>query len=246
MGECNVPLFFRPSEYPSLLKGVKYFEQDLKHCWRYLLREGDTIFDIGANIGITVQRFCFLLDGRCNIIAFEPSPRNLQLLNKNIIGLKIDSINVVECAVGNFEGSTIISDNIEHGGLTRLADLDSSKPKDNKFWRKFTKIETEIITVDNYLNKYQGHIPSFIKIDVEGAGGWVIEGAAKTLSEQHPVLSCSFHSQAEKDSIVETIRVLGYRGVHVDSKGVCYWRELEESGGHYVHPSDSRAVNFRE
>src|SRR4030095_2870708 len=75
-GESGVPLRFPPSEYPSLLLGLRAYEPEMKKRWQAILSSSEVIFDIGANIGITAQRFHAILKGKCDIYAFEPLPRN--------------------------------------------------------------------------------------------------------------------------------------------------------------------------
>lgn len=91
-GESGHRLLFRPSEQPSLLKGIKRFEPDVREEWKVLLAPGDVIFDVGANIGLTVDRFWGLLGGACTIWAFEPLPRNLELLRPNARQLSTTSV----------------------------------------------------------------------------------------------------------------------------------------------------------
>ena len=51
---------------------------------RSVLRPGDSVIDVGANIGY-ISRFCSrLVDWHGRVVAIEPEPRNLELLNLNV------------------------------------------------------------------------------------------------------------------------------------------------------------------
>ena len=48
------------------------FEPEFRRESAALIEPGSTIFDVGANIGLTVDRFWSLLQGKGRIFAFEP------------------------------------------------------------------------------------------------------------------------------------------------------------------------------
>jgi len=241
-GECGQRLWFRPSEYPRLLRGIGYFERNYLLGWRGLLQPNERIADIGANIGLTAQRFYSLCHGQCRIDAFEPSPRNLRLLERNITEIGGDRITVCAQAVGDTEGEVLFAENIEHGGLSRLASLDSSKPKKAQFWKHVNQIKVKVVTLDNYFpaRKPPDRLPTLLKIDVEGAGGKVLAGAAQLLNEQKPALTCSFHGREESDAIRRSVAACGYIGVGFSPSSGWKRCQISMSEGCFVHPSDPR------
>jgi FkbM family methyltransferase len=242
-GEASTTLWARPSEYPSLLLGPRRVEADIAREWAALVRPGEAIFDVGANIGFTVQRFYALLQGRCHIWAFEPIPRNLELLERNVAGLQ-DSVTIVRSAVGDFNGTALLQDNLHHGGLSRLKNLSDIRREDANFWRVTREVEVPMLTLDDYVAGWTDTRPTFVKLDVEGAGHWVMSGATRLLSRYTPVVSCSFHSTEEQEGILRVLGAHGYRGVKVLGNGTCHWCDLTASTGNFVHPSDERARSF--
>ena len=62
------------------------------------------ILDVGAHIGFTVERFFSILDGQCHLWAFEPNPRNFELLEYNMRALGSDRVNLINSAVGDRDG----------------------------------------------------------------------------------------------------------------------------------------------
>lgn len=242
-GEFQRPLTFRPSEHPSLLLGMSYFEPIALREYRTLLRPGDSIFDIGANIGITAQRFDGILGGKCRIQAFEPLPRNAALLRLNVQYMG-DRISVLECALGESEGQVEFLDNLEHGAVSQLAHFDGSTERNGQLWRKSASISIRMRTIDSVVASSGSVKPNFLKIDVEGAAGGVLRGAASTLASCKPVVSCSYHSTTEESMVCEALAQAGYRGLNVSPDGACEWTGLQQAKGTFVHPDDPRVATL--
>gem|GEM_PF-3158929 len=245
-GEGGHLCWFRPSEYPSLLIGIRRFEPDIRHEWGRMLRPHEVIFDIGANIGVTVQRFDALLAAQCTIWAFEPLPRNLNVLRRNCRPLK-SSVIIIDSAVGDHNGKVAFVDNVNHGALSRLAVLDETKPHEYRFWQSTCELQVRQITLDSFVQEHPNVRPTFLKIDVEGAAGRVLKGAKETLELCKPVVSCSFHSEKERMEIVESLEYARYRGVQIHEDGNCSWQEVRKSPGCFLHPDDPRvpSLTFR-
>ena len=67
--------------------------------------------------------------------------------------------------------------------------LNSQNKGDHRIWEATgesrTKITVKAMTLDRYLNE-TGTVPTFIKIDVQGAEGQVLEGMKETLARTAP------------------------------------------------------------
>jgi FkbM family methyltransferase len=240
-GEAGT-LWIRPAEYPSLLLGPSRAEPTIAEEWRRLLRPGEVIFDVGANIGFTAQRFHALLGGDCRIWAFEPVARNVELLRRNV--RKLGAVVVVPVAVGETNGSVLLRDNHHHGGLSRLQSLEI-RPEHVAFWSDAQEVEVPMVSLDSYVAGHRDAKPTFIKLDVEGAGHWVLRGARRTIERDRPLVSCSFHSEEESAGILEVLGDNGYRGIRVARDGTCSWRPLDRASANFLHPSDPRTSSWR-
>jgi FkbM family methyltransferase len=144
-------------------------ETDLSRRVVELGRKGGTMVDIGANLG-----YFTLLWAACNpankCIAFEASPRNVEILRRNVSRNGLESqIEIVPCAAGAAPGKFQFDlgppDQRGWGGLA-LAASDRS-------------IEVDVVRADEA-------IPSntqiaLMKVDTEGADAWALMGCERLL-----------------------------------------------------------------
>jgi len=63
------------------------------------VHEGDTIFDIGANIGLFTLFVCQLCNNNANIYAFEPIPVTFEVLQRNIQRFNPGKIKLFPCGL---------------------------------------------------------------------------------------------------------------------------------------------------
>jgi FkbM family methyltransferase len=226
-GESGLRVWYRPAEYPSLLAGFSRYEPGIKKDWAGLVRPGDQILDIGANIGLTVHRFWALLDGDCRIWAFEPLPRNLDLLRRNVEQLGSSRIAVVPFAVGDYDGEATFLDNLRHGALSKLADVENLPAcHPEGLWDASLELTVPMVKIDSFLRVHPEIQPSLIKLDIEGAGHRALAGAADTLRRYHPIVTCSFHGSEERSKVTDILVQYGYGQLP----------GATESTGIFVHP----------
>lgn len=146
-------------------QGEEYFAEDLVH-----LHDHEVFVDCGAYTGDTVASFMRRSPRFEQIIAFEPDPSNFAQLESYIGTLVVrDRIAVLPHAVSSRCEVLRFSDN---------SDMTS----------KIAMEGTEVMatSLDAALSDI---CPTFIKLDVEGAEGSVLEGARDTLQRSRPVLA---------------------------------------------------------
>ncbi|MBI4596944.1 MAG: FkbM family methyltransferase [Candidatus Omnitrophica bacterium] len=144
------------------------------------IRDGDTFFDIGANIGLYTI-YAALRHPAARIIAFEPEYANLHLLRDNLIQNGVhDRVEVYSVALGN------------HTGISRLHIQDftpgAALHTESQAPLRRTRTERSVIwqegigtfTLDQFCEETQC-APTCLKIDVDGTEREILEGAARTL-----------------------------------------------------------------
>ncbi|NND90874.1 MAG: FkbM family methyltransferase [Granulosicoccus sp.] len=207
-------------------------ESELVQHMRSTLRDGDTILDIGANIGLIS---ILLANGPrgsdSQIHAFEPEPRNFRQLQNNIqINNLKARVHPHQLALGAEEGHVDLHIRGSEGeGRHSIA---SSKGATDV-------ISVELTTMADFC-KRQGIRPDIIKIDVEGAEGQVLAGMQGLLQYAPPAdVFLEVHPKGDTDlmpdgqSIQDWMEHHGYALV---------WNNVRGSGEHrhYHYEGESK------
>lgn len=134
------------------------------------LRPGDTVIDVGANIGWYTVLASRVVGEDGLVIAFEPDPTNFALLQRNIEANDCRNVRLEQRALSNEPGSITLFLHERNQGMHSVLRSDETKHS----------VEIEAVRLDDYLRDVSRHI-DFVKIDVEGAEGMVLEGMHATL-----------------------------------------------------------------
>lgn len=147
------------------------------------VQEGDTLFDIGANIGVYTL-YAALRHPTVRVIAFEPEYANLHLLRDNIIENSLqDRIEVYSIALSNLSGiSRLHLQDLTPGSALHTEskeNLQMTLTHHPVLWHE----GIVIFTLDSFCDA-TGAQPNCLKIDVDGTEAKVLEGAIRTLSSR--------------------------------------------------------------
>lgn len=158
---------------------------------RTLLRPGDTFVDVGANIGYFSVLAAGCIGSSGYVIAFEPEPRNLELLHMNLArhGVQANST-VFPLAAYSRPCQMALATNEANRGDHALAPHAS------------TGLEVRCVRLDDVLPRSV----DVIKIDTQGFDHDVLEGLAQTIAG-NPALVVLTELSLTK---------LGDRGIDVD------------------------------
>lgn len=162
------------------------------NCIRYLskiVRNGETILDVGANIGPYTLLLSKLIGNEGKVIAFEPDSSAYKILIENIEMNNFNNIITERMGLSNFVGRSklVIYRNIFGG---RSQSISSLNLRSNELKLKYELVK--ITTIDKYCEEKDIH-PDGIIIDVEGAEGLVIEGAQNVIKQYSPWILLEFH-----------------------------------------------------
>ncbi len=135
-----------------------------------VVKPGDTVLDIGANIGYYSLLTSKLVGAAGQVFAFEPEKENFQILKWNIDNLALENTTCVNVGVSNFKGKAALylcADN--PGGHHLHEPMQAEKTQ-----------TVEIITIDDFLADKSQKV-DYIKIDAQGAEQSILEGLQKTI-----------------------------------------------------------------
>jgi FkbM family methyltransferase len=131
--------------------------------------------DIGANEGRVLAEIVRVAPAGRHI-AYEPIPALAAEL-----GRRYPAVDVRRAALSDEEGETEFTHVKSHSGYSGLRE----RPYPGK--EELERIQVHIERLDDALP--EGFVPSFVKIDVEGAEGKVLAGAIATLERHRPVVA---------------------------------------------------------
>lgn len=135
------------------------------------IREGDVVWDIGANIGFYTKLFAEAVGSGGRVFAFEPSPKAADQVQE--ISVNFPAVSVFNKAISNESGEAFFDVSSGEDSVTNhlVGESDGSKT-----------VPVEIVTGDGMSE--QIGVPDIIKIDVEGFEYEVIKGMEKLLLSQ--------------------------------------------------------------
>jgi FkbM family methyltransferase len=170
--------------------------------------ENEVFLDGGAADGDTVREFLKMTNGNYRqIYAFEPDPYLFDSLSINTE--KSADIDIINAALSDKNGE----ETLYYGGLmaSGIADMPYFLTTKTKFSDSPYKRKTcQTFSIDGYFaaNPHKP-LPTFIKLDVEGAEKAALIGAAKTIAAAKPKIAISAYHKTENvyDLAVEIKRI---------------------------------------
>ena len=91
-----------------------------------IIKSGDIVLDIGANIGYYTLIFAKLVGNSGKVFSFEPEPTNYELLQKNIMINEYTNVDFFRKAVSNSNQTTkLFLDEKNKGGHTLIDKIDA-------------------------------------------------------------------------------------------------------------------------
>ena len=140
--------------------------------FRRQIKKGDIVLDLGANIGYYTLIAARSVGKHGKVFSFEPDPNNFAMLEKNVEINDYRNVTLVQKAISDKTGKSKLYLCGNDASCHTICD-----PKDD--WRL---IKIESTRLDDYFKDYDGRI-DFIKMDIEGAEGWAIQGMSSTLKK---------------------------------------------------------------
>lgn len=142
--------------------------------FRTVVKPGDVVIDVGANVGVYTLLAAALLQGRGKVHSFEPTPRTYRLLKDNVQVNGFLELGMVELH------QTAVTD---QAGVARLWTFDRDCGQNTLFVdpQADKEIEVKTTTLDEAL-KDEPHI-DVVKIDAEGAEPLVFKGMAQIIGK---------------------------------------------------------------
>ena len=171
----------------------------------------EVVIDAGAHTGtytIVLAKF------KCQVVAIEPSPIVFEQLRAN---LKCNDIDATTRNLGlgneNDEMTFYMS------SARARSSFDPQKASE-KTGNIVDTVSVDVRSLDSLVADNKVPIPDHIKIDVEGFGPQVLQGATRTLEEHHPTVYWEPHGTGidgdDPESVEEYLQEFGYNITRLD------------------------------
>lgn len=186
------------------LRNYRLHEPILTRLLPLFTRRGDTVLDIGANIGYYSLLFSKLVGPEGVVITVEPEPNNFTLLEVNLRLNRVNNVHLYQVAVSDHEGNaTLFISNYSNWHSLRGRKVSTLR-----------EIEVPTVTIDAIANKIGVPI-NLIRMDIEGFEDKALHGGWETLRRDKPRLimevhPAEFESADEVRSMLAALSDLGY------------------------------------
>ena len=186
-------------------KGCVRTENDMDDVWfNKLSQNSEKIFDIGCNVGYT-SLVALSNDNVKKILMVDPNPEALAMANKNVIcNNYIHKTNSFLGFVSDQNDAELEFFTLGHGaaGSMYKTHAETAAAIGSSY-----KVQTTTI---DFLADYFQWIPDFMKIDVEGAEFFVLNGAKKTVTTNPLKILVEMHSSPELSMFDNAAKVLNW------------------------------------
>lgn len=175
------------------------------------IKEGDTVIDIGANIGDTTVPMALCAGAPGLTLGFDPNPYVLKVLEKNA-SLNKDKTNIVPVpfaiSVEEEEFYFISSEaSFCNGGISK-----TTASRHGKFIipEKVKGVNLKKYLEEHYADRMSRF--SFIKIDTEGYDKEILKSIADLITQYKPVIIAESFGKATNEAKMELFEVIAQHG----------------------------------
>jgi len=166
-------MLVRPREDVGRNMALGEFETDDLRHFISRIRDGDVVFDIGANVGAYCVPIGKSFPG-AKVYAFEPIELNAALIQVSLLVNRLRGVHVVRKCVSNESGMVEFS---------LAEDSAYSSMVDTRRKSEVEKFQCEATSLNDFCADGNAAFPDIVKVDVEGAELKVLQGASRIFAE---------------------------------------------------------------
>jgi FkbM family methyltransferase len=156
--------------------GSGQYEPTEVELFKQALRVGQTVVDVGANVGLYSLIAARAVGDEGRVFSFEPDPRTVPFLAENATRNHLKNITIVSAAASDVEGTQemYLAPHANRSSLYRTPTLDGLE--------RVESVET--VSVDSVLGDSKVDV---VKVDAEGSEPQVFRGMARSLTRDSVV-----------------------------------------------------------
>ncbi len=198
--------------------GIQGFEPETIRLFLHLAKNAETVFDIGAHVGLFALLAAIGGEHR-TIYAFEPVPRIIRYLETNVAVNFAQNVKIIPHAATNCDGEILlyIPDSIRLPATAST--LSSYRSHTAEITVPATKLDT--FARQNHLSQID-----LVKIDAEGAEDKVLDGARFVLERDNPTIICEVLHGFVSDTLEDILRRLDYKFFLITDAGLIHHEHI--------------------
>jgi len=174
-------VYFAPNAKCFMRTATVYSKEPETIGWIDSFDESDTLWDVGANMGI--YAIYAAAGGRRSVVAFEPSPATFGVLCRSIELNRMDDRVFAYCiALGDKKKLSQFDMRTTVAGFAGSS-LDGYRDGGGRAAERSFHQAAIGYTVDAFIEEFEPPFPNHIKIDVDGPDHLVLFGAQRTLAD---------------------------------------------------------------
>jgi FkbM family methyltransferase len=188
------------------------YELETMYLLEKLLRPGMVMVDVGANIGYFSLQASKIVGSTGKVFSFEPDPSTFLLLKKNVKANKLEkTIIPINEAVKAKSGYSPFYIGVKSSGVGSLFKAPGTGS---------TKVTVKTTSLDEYFEKLNWPKIDFIKIDVEGAEKFVLEGMNQVVKRNNDIFlimefgpECQESAGVSNNQFFDMLFMLGFKSI---------------------------------
>ena len=212
---------------PMIFLNLSECETDENAMILRLIKPGDVVFDIGANIGWYTINILLKRKGT-SVYSFEPIESSYQYLKKNLTLNNLNSDNAYNIGFSDEDKKVEFYFDIKFAMASSMANLREDEDT--------VMVDCEVKKLDSFVSTMLSlERLDFIKCDVEGAELFVFKGAMETIKKYKPIIftemlrkwSAKFNYHPME--IVGLFKEIGYRCFTINKENLVEFFEMDEN-----------------
>ncbi len=174
-----------PFELPQSYMLFGRYQVELFQLLPRLIREGDSVIDIGAELGFVTLHLSRLVGKNGHVTSFEPDPTAMARLQSTLSANCVDNVRVSPVAAADRDGELTL---YAGGELGFSSAVNGAEPS-------LQPISVPCLRIDTIVSQHDFPRPViFVKIDVEGFETAIIAGMDQLIEADRPYIIMEVNS----------------------------------------------------
>lgn len=210
----------------------------------FVVSQGDTVVDVGANYGVYTRALSKLVGEQGQVIAIEPIPETFAILKYSVRKWKLNNVKLLQYAISNKAATLLMTvPRYERGGGANYYRASVSHGASEGLRSVSVRAET----LDHILAENSGQV-SFMKMDVEGHELECFLGAGELLTKHRPSILVELSGDPDLQGtqacqVFALLRGHGYQAYWFDGKALRR-REAGDRSINYFFFQDGHLANL--